>query len=66
MFRGMEALLGRYNNEIRDMDRSQKSRILHEGSEVKLETSKIGSISIKVQFYAVTPLENFLQKCSMG
>jgi len=46
MLRGIEALLGRYNSEIRDLNRSQKSRVFHESSEVKLKTSKMGSIPI--------------------
>jgi len=46
MLRSIEALLGRSNDEIRDLDRSQKSRIFYESTEVELKTSKMGPIPI--------------------
>jgi len=35
MSRGMEAFPGRSSREIRDLDRSQKPRVLYEGAKVK-------------------------------
>ena len=46
MLGSMEALLGRSNDEVRDLDRSQKSRIFYESAEVELETSKMSPIPI--------------------
>ena len=34
------------------MDRPQKSQILYKSTEIEQETSKIGIIPIKIQFYA--------------
>jgi len=48
MLRSVETFPGRSNNKIRDLDRSQESRVFHESTKAKLETSKIGLIPIKI------------------
>ena len=37
--------------QVQNLDRSQELGILHEGTEVKLKTSPMGSVLIKIRFY---------------
>ena len=42
----MEAFAKRYIFQVRDLDRLQELGILYEGTEIELETSSIGFISV--------------------
>jgi len=44
----MKAFLRRSQGSVRNMDRSQKLRVLHEGPEVELKTGKMVIIFVKI------------------
>ena len=44
----METFAGRSVVQIRDLDRSQEYRVLHEGTKVKQETGQMGLIFVSV------------------
>jgi len=44
----MKAFLKRSQGLVRNIDRSQKLGVLHEGSEVELKTSKMVTVFVKI------------------
>jgi len=51
MFGSIEAFLGRSENQVQNLDRSQELGILHDKPEVEQTASKIGIIPIKIQLH---------------